>query len=246
MAKFIAKSRSVDNSDLNGLDGFIPNKGTTIVTLTIGPDTYERSSVYKNGELTVKWYNNGLIYTLKTEVSPKELKTVFKGDSWEQKFFKGGDKIKGSTDGDMLYGFNGSDTIQGRSGDDAIYGGKGKDTIHGDEGANTLYGGAGKDAFVFDSVLMPGNNSHVADFKIGKDTMQLDRSVFDGVGKKGTLKGAKFFTADEYAGQKKAVIYDKDVGTLSYSKHGGDMSNAVAFGSVTAGLDLGHKDFLVV
>jgi len=246
MAKFIAKTRSVDNSDLSALDGFVPNTGTTIVTWTLGPNTYERSSVYKNGNLTVKWYENGLKYTLKTEIPAKQLKTVFKGDSWEKKFFKSGDKIKGSTDSDMLYGFKGGDTLMGRSGDDTIYGGKGKDTLYGGDGINTLYGGSGKDAFVFDSVLMPGNNSHVADFKSGKDTMQLDRGVFDGIGKKGTLKGSKFFTSEEYAGQKKAVIYDKDVGTLSYSKGGGEETNAVQFGSVAAGLDLSHKDFLIV
>ena len=145
MAKFIAKNKSVDNSDLHELDGFVPKNGTSILTWTDGTNKYERSSVYHDGKLTVKWYENGLKYTLKTEVSTKELKTVFKGDNWEQKFFKGDDTIKGSTQTDLLYGFDGNDTISGKGGVDSIYGGNGKDKLSGGGDGDLMYGGAGKD-----------------------------------------------------------------------------------------------------
>ena len=238
MAKFVAKNIAVDNSDLWELQDYNPVSGFSL--------TVSISSDYKNGKLTVKVFEDlfqtTLKYKLVDEVSKKKAATLFQGD-FEPRLFKGSDTIKGSTDSDMLYGYAGKDMIYGRGGADIIYGGKGADMLYGGAGANTLYGGAGKDAFVFDAALMPGNNSHVADFKSGKDTMHLAKSAFSGIGKKGSLKAAKFFEADEYAGQKKAVIYDKDTGSLAYAKNGGD---AVEFGSVTAGLDLSHKDFLIV
>ncbi|MCB1498301.1 MAG: hypothetical protein KDK07_00685 [Bauldia sp.] len=240
MVVFAAKNLPVDNSDLSELNGYKPLSSSVSASLGY-------ASVYKDGLLSVTVFvDDQMKYRVaKIEVPKKELNKLF-NDGFEPKLFKGSDTIKGSTSGDMLYGFDGGDAIKGRGGNDSIYGGKGSDAIYGGNGINTLNGGGGKDAFVFDSALMPGNNSHVADFKSSKDTMQLDRTVFDGIGDKGTLKGSKFFTADKYAGQKKAVIYDKDVGTLSYSKDGGDLSNAVNFGSVTAGLDISHKDFLIV
>lgn len=241
MVKFVAKNIAVDNSDLWELQDYNP-----IASFSLTVSTF---SSYNNGKLTVKVFEDVFQTTLKykivDEVSMKKAKTLFMGD-FEPKLFKGSDSIKGSSQGDMLYGFDGKDVVHGRGGGDTIYGGKGADMLYGDAGANTLYGGAGKDAFVFDAVLTPGNNSHVADFASGKDTMQLAKSAFSGIGKTGALKKAQFFDADDYAGQKKAVIYDKDTGSLAYSKNGGDIGNAVDFGSVTAGLDLSHKDFLIV
>lgn len=238
MVKFVANKIAVNNSDLWELRDYDPVSGLNL--------TVSISSSYKNGKLTVKvfedLFQSSLKYKIVDEVSKKKAATLFKGD-FEQKLFDGNDEIKGSTDSDMLYGFAGKDVIEARAGADTVYGGSGNDTLYGGTGANTLYGGGGKDAFVFDAGLTPGNNSHVADFKSGKDTLQLAKSVFSGIGEKGALKGAKFFEASEYAGQKKAVIYDKDTGALAYAKNGGD---AVEFGSVTAGLDLSHKDFLIV
>ncbi len=264
MAKFIAKKISVNNSDLNELDGFVPLQGTSITTWTIGENSYKRSSVYEKGKLTVQWSENGALkYTLKTEVSAKELKTVFKGDNWEPKLFKGADEIKGSTQADSLYGFDGNDTIWGNAGDDTIFGGKGKDELHGgkggdtikggagndfldgDAGFNTLTGGGGKDIFAFSAELMGGNYSEITDFEAGKDKFQLSKSAFDGVGKTGELKAAKFFLESDYAGKAKVVIYDESTGTMKYSKAGGSIDNAIAFGRVEIGTDLSHKDFLI-
>jgi hypothetical protein len=113
MAKFIAKNMSVNNSDLNELDGFVPKKGISVTSWIIGGNTYERSSSYADGKLIVKWSANGLKYKVTTEVAAKKLKSVFQGDDWEPKFFKGDDKIQGSSQADVLYGFEGGDTIHG-------------------------------------------------------------------------------------------------------------------------------------
>ena len=101
MAKFVAKNMSVNNSDLNELDGFVPKKGVSIFSWTIGGDTYERSSSYIDGKLIVKWSDNGLKYKITTEIAAKKLKSVFQGD-WEPKFFKGDDTIKGSSQADRV------------------------------------------------------------------------------------------------------------------------------------------------
>lgn len=245
MAKFIAKTQSVDNSNLKELDDFVPANGTSNITWTIGPNTYEISSVYKNEKLTVKWSDNGLKYTLKAEVSTKQLKTVFKGDSWEQKFFKGGDTIKGSTASDMLFGFKGGDNISGKAGDDTINGGAGKDFLDGGTGVNSLTGGGGKDMFAFSAALVGGNYAQIEDFKHGVDQIQLDKGAFAGIGAKGTLKAGKFFLASEYDGKAKSVIYDDTNGNLHYSKDGGDLANAQIFGRIGNGAELDNKDFLI-
>jgi Ca2+-binding RTX toxin-like protein len=258
MVVFAARNLPVDNSDLHELEGYKP--ASSSISASLGFVTR-----YVDGVLSVKVFvDDQMKYKVaKIEVSQNKVNKIFNGE-FEAKLFKGDDKIKGSTADDMLYGFKGNDTVTGRGGEDTIYGGKGKDTLyggtdadtiyggagkdslHGEDGANTLYGGGGKDAFTFDAALMPGNNAHIADYKSGKDVIELDKGAFSGIGGKGNLSKSKFFLADEYNGEKKAVIYDKDSGGLSYSKGGGDIGNAVDFGSVTAGLDLSHKDFLVV
>jgi Ca2+-binding RTX toxin-like protein len=246
MAKFIAKKISVDNSDLNELDGFVPIKGVDFLSLTIGGSSFTRSSVYEGGELTVKWSVNGeLKYTLKTDVSAKGLKKIFQGDNWEPKFFEGADTIKGSTQADMLYGFKGNDNIHGKAGGDTMFGGAGKDFLDGGAGVNTLTGGGAKDTFAFSAALMGGNYSEITDFQEGKDKFQLSKSAFDGIGGKGTLNKGKFFLESEYTGKAKSVIYDEATGTLKYSKAGGDIANAQSFGRVEIGTDLSHKDFLI-
>lgn len=258
MVVFVARTLPVDNSDLYELDGYEPIPSAIAVTTTI-------KSNYKNGVLTVKVEEDDLLkYKIsRIEVSKKKADKLFQGD-FEPKLFKGDDLIKGSIGDDMLYGYNGNDTIKGRNGEDSIFGGKGKDIVQGGNdadtldggkgkdhlnggtGANTATGGGGKDAFHFDAALMPGNNTYITDFQRGKDVIELDKGAFKGVGPKGKLDASKFFYEDDYSGQKKAVIYDEDTGQLSYSKGGGDISNAIDFGGVTAGLLISHKDFLVV
>jgi Ca2+-binding RTX toxin-like protein len=264
MAKLVAKIKSVDNSNLNELDNFIPSTGTTNQTITIGTNTIQRSSVYKNGNLTVKLSLNGTMKcTLKTEASAKELKTLFKGTSWEQKFFDGADTVKGSTAADMLFGFNGRDSINGKAGSDSIYGGKGPDSLHGGGGGDSIHGGAGKDflngdagvntltgdggadTFAFDAALIGGNYSEITDFKAGKDTIELAKSTFTGIGSKGALAAGKFFLASDYAGKAKSVVYDDSNGNLYYAKDGGDLMNAQIFGRIGNGASLDHSDFVI-
>jgi len=258
MVKFVAKKLAVDNSTLSELDGYKPLSSPLALSIAI-------SSKYNNGELTVKVTEDGALKykILDIATSRSGANKLFKGDDWEPGLFDGADDIKGSRQADSLYGFDGNDTILGNDGDDAIYGGKGKDDLYGgaggdtieggggndlidgDDGINTLTGGGGKDTFAFSAALMGGNYSEIADFQSGKDKFQLSKSAFEGVGNKGGLKAAKFFLESDYAGKAKVVIYDEATGTLKYSKAGGSIDNAIAFGRVEIGTDLSYRDFLI-
>ena len=242
MVKFVAKTLAVDNSDLSVLDGYEPIG--SLGAASIGIESQFKS---KNGTLWVKVTENDTFWfkISKIETTKKKADKLFEGD-WEPKMFNGDDTIKGSTEADMLYGFKGNDVIKGNAGDDWIYGGAGKDFLDGGAGFNYLTGGGGKDIFAFSVELMGGNYSEITDFQEGKDKFQLSKSAFEGVGKKGTLKSGKFFLESEYTGKAKSVIYDEASGTLKYSKGGGDIGNAIAFGRVEIGTDLSHKDFLIV
>jgi Ca2+-binding RTX toxin-like protein len=237
MVKFVAKRIAVDTSDLQELTP--PNE--------LPGHAIEYSVQSHNGFATViKVKQDGAPKFKLADLAIKATKfdTYFDGD-FEPKLFKGADIIKGSTKADVLYGFNGNDTIDGRSGDDEIYGGKGNDILNGGTGVNTLTGDAGRDTFVFDVVLAAGNHSDITDFG-GKDTMQLAKGAFKGIGQKGTLAKSKFFTADEYDGKAKSVIHDEDTGTLYYAKAaGGAVDDAQSFGSVALGVELSNKDFLI-
>lgn len=258
MVKFVAKDLPVNNSDLYELDGYKPFSPTA---LSIGIE-----SKYKNGVLSVKvTQDDALKYKIsQIETSAKDVNKLFKGDAWEPKLFKSGDTIKGSTQGDALYGYNGGDTIHGNSGDDTIYGGKGKDWLYGDSGGDTLFGGAGKDfldggdgvnfltgdggkdTFAFSAALIGGNYSQIEDFQGGQDQIQLSQSVFEGIGSKGTLKAGQFFLLDGYDGSAKAIIYDTSNGNLHYAKDaGGDGLDAPIFGRMATNAALTNGDFVI-
>lgn len=154
----------------------------------------------------------------------------------------GKDMLKGQAGNDSVSGDNGKDTLEGNGGDDVLDGGNGKDLLNGGVGANTLTGGNGKDRFLFDATLDDKNNSSITDFETGVDTILLAKSAFPKIGKKGDLGNAKFVLADDYAGEKNVVVYDKATGLLSYAT-GGDTT---AFGAVSTALSLSHDDFMVV
>jgi hypothetical protein len=255
VVKFVAKNIAVDTSDLQEL----------IPPHLLPGHTINFSAKGKNGYInTITIKEDGALKYKLTKLAIKEdkLDSYFQGD-FEPKLFKGADTIKGSTQGDILYGYNGNDQISGKAGDDAIYGGKGNDKLHGDDGGDTIFGdagkdylvgdtgvnsltgGSGKDKFAFSAELAGGNYSEIADFVVGADKIELDKGTFEGVGGKGTLAAGKFFLADEYAGKAKSVIYDDTNGNLLYSKNGGDISNAQVFGRIANGAELSHQDFLI-
>ncbi len=187
----------------------------------------------------------------------------FFSGNFENKLFKGNDVITGSAGNDKLYGYAGNDTITGRAGNDYISGGKGNDTINGNAGndvlrgdggadilnggggKDTLTGGGGKDTFFFNSKATSANFATITDFKPGKDTIQLDSSVFKGLSK-GALSSQSFVQSNKYDGEKNVIVYYKSSGKLAYEGNGGTLKDAIPFAQVTKGLSLDNGDFFVV
>ena len=60
----------------------------------------------------------------------------------------GDERIRGSSEADVVYGGAGDDIIEGYSGDDTLYGGADDDELYGGYDNDTLYGGTGADKLV--------------------------------------------------------------------------------------------------
>jgi Ca2+-binding RTX toxin-like protein len=200
-----------------------------------------------------KYYLSGL------DIKLNKMKSFFKGN-YEKSIFSGDDKITGSSQSDKLAGFNGKDTINAGSGGDNVGGGKGNDKLYGEGGSDVLSGDAGKDfldggvgnnvlsggkdsdTFQFSSQLSAGNTSSITDFEIGKDKIQLVKSVFPDLTGSGTLSADKFVKLADYTGQDNVVVYDKATGQLSYAL---DSNNLFNFGGVQSGLNLKASDIIL-
>ncbi len=189
----------------------------------------------------------------------RKMSDFFSGN-YEKKLFSGNDKITGSSDKDKLAGFNGKDTIKAGSGHDNVGGGKGNDKLYGEAGNDTmsgdagndwldggtgnnvLSGGSGKDTFHFASQLSVANTSSITDFEVGKDKIELVKSVFPDLTGSGTLAADKFVKLADYTGQDNVIVYDKSTGNLSYAI---DSNNLIKFADVAVNLGLKHTDILL-
>jgi Ca2+-binding RTX toxin-like protein len=156
--------------------------------------------------------------------------------------------IRGIAIRDTLSGDVGNDTIYGYGQNDRLNGGAGNDKLFGGSGRDLLTGGAGRDAFVFDSKVnkAASNRDKIADFSVADDTIQLDRSIFNKLNKKGTLKKAAFYVGDKAHDADDHIVYNKKKGILFYDKDGNGEAAAYQIATLKKNLKLTYKDFLVV
>ena len=90
---------------------------------------------------------------------------------WKQTYFQGtegNDNIRGTGEGDKLYGQGGDDSINGEGGNDIIYGGDGNDRLEGSSGNDILYGGEGRDT------LVGGSGENILYGESGDDSLYGD------------------------------------------------------------------------
>nr|WP_246728325.1 calcium-binding protein [Microvirga terricola] len=146
-------------------------------------------------------------------------------------------RLTGNASNNVITGNSGANTINASSGNDTLYGGAGKDT---------LSGGTGKDAFVFNTKPSSSNIDKVADFIVKDDTIQLAKSTFTKVAKKGVLAKGAFWTGATAHDKDDRIIYDKAKGVLYYDADGIGAGKAVAFATITKGLTMTYADFLVI
>ena len=130
--------------------------------------------------------------------------------------FSRNDQLSGSSGNDALYGFKGSDTLSGKQGDDQLTGFSGDDSLSGSAGIDILKGGAddddldggsgkdqltgatGRNSFVFDSKLDGVNNvDTITDWTEGTNTIELDNSIFAGIGAQRRPRQGKFIVGTD-------------------------------------------------
>ncbi|MBF9235701.1 calcium-binding protein [Microvirga alba] len=159
----------------------------------------------------------------------------------------GDDKIDGGLGADAIIGGLGNDTITGGADNDTIDGGFDNDVISGGLGKDVLTGGAGKDTFLFDAKLNAKTNlDQIVDFNVKDDTIQLAKSVFSKITKKGFLAKTAFWVGAKAHDKDDRIIYDKKKGVLYYDADGDGKGAAVAFATVSKNLKMTEKDFFIV
>jgi Ca2+-binding RTX toxin-like protein len=152
------------------------------------------------------------------------------------------------TDGELVViGGAGPESITGTYKGDDLKAGGGNDTMDGLGGDNTLVGGPGKDVFVFDSSLRPRQHtSSITDFVPSRDKLELDKTIFLGIGHNGVLAPSHFDTGPHAHRGSDRIIYDPGGGGLFYHAPGTPLGHEVEFAILAKHLALTHADFFVV
>ena len=156
------------------------------------------------------------------------------------------DRIAGRRGNDILKGEGGNDVLRGGRGDDDLNGGSGDDVLDGRFGNDVLRGGEGADCFQFAMALDgSGNVDKIVDFAVGRDRIQFDLAIFDGLGSIGTLAARAFAVGTAAHDADDRIIYDPSTGALFYDADGDSGQAAVQFAVVDRNLPLSNEDFLV-
>ena len=135
------------------------------------------------------------------------------------------DSITGSSGNDSIDGLGGNDTAHGGSGDDSLRGGGGSDVLRGNGGLDVLNGGlgtdnlgggTGTDIFAF-SDFGAANADTITDFASGEDVIELDGSVFTGIGASGFFVANASGTAQDANDR---IIFETDTRQVWYDADG--------------------------
>jgi Ca2+-binding RTX toxin-like protein len=157
----------------------------------------------------------------------------------------------------MLYGSLLDDTLDGGAGNDSLLGNAGNDVLIGGSGNDTLTGGVGNDSFVFSNnasnLLVSLGIDSIADFTVGQDKIQLNKSIFSNLTTNtGVLSITEFKTVTtdaDAATSTSQVAYNSTNGKLFYNDNlasPGLGSNGGQFAQLSTGLALTNTDFTAI
>lgn len=138
---------------------------------------YNGKTPYAGVIQSIDVYSSGFQYSLSGLTIPvKGMDKYFSKNfpNLSKKIFKSNDKITGSGEGDVLYGYKGKDKIKGKDDGDVINGGKGADTIKGGAGDDTIMGSGGADKIFGnndDDTIAGGGGSDTINGGAGHDTL---------------------------------------------------------------------------
>ena len=147
----------------------------------------------------------------------------------------------------VVIGGKGRESITGTYKSDVLNAGSGKDTMNGGGGSDTMLGGPGRDVFVFDSSLRPRlHTDTIINFAAARDKIELDKTIFVGIGNNGVLAKSHFDTGAHAHHPGDRIIYDTQSGGLFYHAPGTPLAHEVEFAILAKHLPITHADFLVI
>jgi Ca2+-binding RTX toxin-like protein len=118
--------------------------------------------------------------------------------------------------------------------------------LSGKGGADALTGGDGNDTFRFDTPLVAGVVTTIADMTHGIDQIALGQAVFMEAGPIGRLASSAFYIGAAAHDSSDRIIYNAVTGDLIYDPDGGRSQPGTVFANVGPGLALNAGDFRVV
>jgi Ca2+-binding RTX toxin-like protein len=127
-----------------------------------------------------------------------------------------------------------------------IVGNGAANNLSGKGGADALTGGGGTDAFSFDTPLVAGVVTTIADMTHGIDRIALGQAVFMEAGPIGRLASKAFYIGAAAHDSSDRIIYNAATGDLIYDPDGGRAQPGAVFANVGPGLALNAGDFRVV
>jgi Ca2+-binding RTX toxin-like protein len=141
--------------------------------------------------------------------------------------------------------------IIGSSGDNTLDGAAGNDTLNGGLGNDTLTGGLGNDIFVFNTAPNATSNlDRITDFNVVSDTIQLENSIFTGLGlTTGVLNASMFVKGDGVIGAADStdrIAYNTTTGALYYDADGVGGSASVQIALIGNQANLTVTDLVVI
>jgi serralysin len=154
--------------------------------------------------------------------------------------------VDGGAGNDKLDGGIGNDRLMGGSGNDRLYGGVGNDKLTGGAGKDQLVGGDGRDAFVFSAEPVAANTDLIRDFNPLDDTIQIARSIFTALARKGKLAKDAFHLGSKAKDAEDRIVYHKAKGAVYYDPDGTGPEAQVNIAVIANKAALSLSDFVVI
>jgi Ca2+-binding RTX toxin-like protein len=123
----------------------------------------------------------------------------------------------------------------------------GNDTLSGGAGNDRLVSGEGYDNFIFNTALDATTNvDKLSDFNPWADRISLKSAIFKGIGGRGALKDAAFWTGSKAHDASDRIIYNKKTGELYFDQDGsGSAHHQIKFATIGK-MDLSAAAFWVL
>ena len=136
--------------------------------------------------------------------------------------------------------------IEGNAGVNTLSGVGGADILNGGRGKDVLIGGAGANSFLFNTVAGASNIDRITDFNVAADEIQVENSIFAGLGGRGIIGAGAFRIGSGAADVDDRIIYNKATGALIHDSNGNGFGGAVQFALLPKNLGLTRLDIEIV